>query len=94
MFGASSSTSPGRMGFCPNSENRTAVPLRITTTFTQSYATGPTARCTVRVRATSGWKSRMTCLALSTDYSQELFIHQQSQDDFCGLQIKGAVRAP
>ena len=36
----------------------------------------------------------MTCLALSTDYSQELFIHQQSQDDFCGLQSKGAVRAP
>jgi|GEM_PF-3638298 len=36
----------------------------------------------------------MTCLALSTDYSQELSIHQQWQDDFCGLQIKSAVRAP
>lgn len=62
-------TSPTLTGCCPNSENKNAEPSRTTMTFTQSYASGPTGRCTAEVRANSGANWPCSLLGFSADMS-------------------------
>src|SRR5690625_4380778 len=54
-FAFNTTTSPTVTFRRPNSLNSRALPSRTMITFTQSYATGPTGPCNVRVLARTGW---------------------------------------